>query len=167
MSLAIGRQFQLVVCTRQALGVSSLCSLDQGPISRMIFPAIDNSFYSHLSCTKVITMQYCTGHVSCVVVVCVKLCYNIIPYFALKSTSHQIWITVDELFKKWTPNFLLAAFYVFVVDAAGYCYKVTHFLHNPLSSMPPAHPLKWGIGYHLYNFIQRWITIITFISGHK
>ena len=66
--------------------------------------SINFQFWSHLSCSEVIVMKFCTCHGSCAKFVAIL--YGMIPYngVTLKQIFQRIWITVGKSFVKWAPD---------------------------------------------------------------
>ena len=73
------------------------------------------SFSSHLNCSKVIAIKFCTWHDSCAVVASEKFCRNMTPYngVTLKPIFHRICIMMEN--HSWNGPLMLFSFQWFVV----------------------------------------------------
>ena len=82
--------------------------------------SIENSFCSHPSCRKVITMKFCTWHNSCDVVACVQFHSEMISCNGVAPKSNFHWISMEKSCVKWAPDL---------------CCRMASLSHNELTAM--------------------------------
>ena len=104
-----------------------------GPFHKGFFHHVSNSieilFCSHPSSSEVVVMKFYTWHDSCA-------CSDMVPYNEVtrKPIFHRIWFTMEKLFVKWAPTFLIS-FMQYVVCLLA----LPWFYHTKLIISLPCH----------------------------